>query len=174
MNPPAHLRWCDGRVKYLSFKLNFPFFMPSRLPWVPGIRQAARADRTSEPFFLYPLAASSRFRPLSLYPLADKGLGPVLGPLSLYPLAISALSYIPFGRFGPICRHFGPYRSTLWPTAPVGGPYRATLWPIRHLATYPLADSGRFFVISALIALPCDRLRLLGAPIALPFGRFGT
>ena len=69
--------------------------------------------------------------------MADKGLGPVLGPLSLYPLAISALSYVPFGRFGPICRHFGPYRSTLWPTASVGGPYRSTLWPSRRLATYP-------------------------------------
>mgnify|MGYP003714532931 CR=1 FL=1 len=77
------------------------------------------------------------FRPLSLYPLADKGLGPVWVPLSLYPLAISALSYVPFSRLGPICRRFGPYRSTLWPTAPVGGPYRSTLWPFRRLATYP-------------------------------------
>ena len=55
-----------------SFKLSF--FMPSRLPWVPGIRRAARADRTSKPLFLYPLADSGRF------------------------IAISALIDVPFGR----------------------------------------------------------------------------
>ena len=118
-----------------SFKLPFFYALPpplgSRNPpgrtlcfrfWAEG--RGIRAD-------------SSRLRPLLMYPLADKGLGPVLGPLSLYPLAISALSYVPFGRFGPICCHFGPYRSTLWPTASVGGPYRSTLWPFRRLATYP-------------------------------------
>ena len=63
-------------------------------------------------------------RPLSLYPLADKGLGPV------------------------------------------GGPCRSTLWPTRRLATYPLADSCRFIIISALIALPCGQLPLLG-PLSL-------
>ena len=96
------------------------------------------------------------FRPLSLYPLGDKGLGPAWVPyrstlwpfrrLSLYPLAdsgrlvaISALIALPFGRFGA-------YRYTLW-----------SIWVdllrFRPLSLYPLADS---------------------ALIALPFGNFGA
>ena len=49
---------------------------------------------------------------------------------------------------------------------PVRGPCRSTLWPIRRLATYRLADSGPFVVISALIALPFGQLPLLG-PLSL-------
>ena len=90
------------------------------------------------------------------------------------------LGRAPWGRFG------GPYRCTLWPIradsspwrplslypladkglGPVGGPCRSTLWPIRRLATYPLADSCRFIIISAPIALPCGKLPLLG-PLSL-------
>ena len=90
---------------------------------------------------------------------------------------LGALIDVPSGRFGPIRDHVGPYRSTLWPisgSALFWGPCRSTLWPFRRLATYPLADSVRFVIISALIALPSGRLRLLGALIALPFGRLGA
>ena len=119
-----------------SNRFNFPFLLcpPASLgsPESAGPRALVR---NGGPYSstLWPIRAdSSRFRPLSLYPLADKGLGPV------------------------------------------GGPYRSTLWPLRRLATYPLADSGRFVVISALIALPCGRLPLLGALIALPLSCFGA
>ena len=63
-----------------------------------------------------------------------------MGPLSLYPLVVSALIALPTGRFGPICCHFDPYRSALW--------------PFRRLSLYPLVDLGRFVPISVLIALP--------------------
>ena len=73
------------------------------------------------PSTLWPIRAdSSRWRPLSLYPLADKGLGPV----------------------------GGPYRSTLWPFRRLATypsyPYRVvppcprTLSKFSGLATYPL------------------------------------
>ena len=45
------------------------------------------------------------------------------------------------------------------------------------LSTYPLADSGRFIVVSALIALPFGRFSassLLGTLIHVTFGRFGA
>ena len=74
LNPPAHLRWCDGRVRRLkSFKLPF-FNMRLALPWVRASRRAERAGPSWGPLSLYPLADSGRFD------------------------AISALVALPFGR----------------------------------------------------------------------------
>ena len=67
-----------------SFK-TFLFFMPSRLPWVPRIRRAEQAPHGWGPLLMYRLADSGPFRSLSLYPLADKGLGPVGDP---YPCTL--------------------------------------------------------------------------------------
>ena len=92
-------------------------------PWVRAFRRAGHSGRGWGPYrrTLWPIwAASSPLRPLSLYPLADKGLGPV----------------------------GGPYRSTLWPFRRLATypsyPYRVvppcprTLSKFSGLATYPL------------------------------------
>ena len=109
------------------------------------------------------------FRPLSLYPLADKGLGPVWGPypytlwsfrcLSLYPLAdscrfvaISALIALPFG-------HFCAYRSTLWSIW-------AELLPFWPLSLYPLAISALSYV--PFVSVPCE------APCCPTFSKFSS
>ena len=119
----------------------------------------------------------NRFNSLPFFLGRPPPLGARIPPGRPPSAHLEALIDVPSGRFGPIRDRVGPYRSTLWPTrgsALFWGPCRSTLWPFRRLATYPLADSVRFIVISALIALPSGRLRLLGALIALPFGCFGA
>ena len=98
LNPPAHLRWCDGRVKRRSFKLNFPFFMPSCHHWVRAIRRAERSRPSWGPLLLYLPAENIQHRPLLMYPLTDFSTRPTGGPLLLYPLAKKALIPLPPGR----------------------------------------------------------------------------
>ena len=80
---------------------------------------------------------------------------------------LGALVHVPSGQFGPIYCNVGPCRSTLWP---IRG--SALLGP---LSLYPLADSGRFVAISALLPLPSGRFNnfsRLGVLIPIPSRRF--
>ena len=115
-------------------------------------------------YTLWPIRADLfPFRPLSLYPLAICGhcalYRSTLWPfrrLSLYPLAISALIALPSGRFGPICCHFGPYRSILW-----------SIWlPCRPLPLYPLPISALGYV--PFVSVPC------WAPCCRTFFKFSS
>ena len=98
INPPAHLWWCIGRVGWLSFKLNFPFFMPSCHHWVRAIRRAEHPRPSWGPLLLYLPAENIQHRPLLMYPLTDFSTRPTGGPLSLYLLAEKTLVAVPSGR----------------------------------------------------------------------------
>ena len=108
--------------------LNFPFLCAS-----PALGSAHPAGLgVLVPFggpcpsTLWPIRADLlQCRPLSLYPSADKRLGPV-----------GLLIALPSGRFGPISCHFGPCPSTLWPFRQffaVGGPCPSTVKPFQQL-----------------------------------------
>ena len=94
-------------------------------------------------------------------------LAPRIPPGRAGPSHLGALVHVPSGHFEPICCNVGPCRSTLWP---IRG--SALLGP---LSLYPLADSGRFVAISALVPLPSgrfDKFSRLGALGPLPSSRF--
>ena len=60
------------------------------------------------------LDASKSFKPSVFYALLPP-LGPRNPPGRAPWARLGTLVPLPSGRFGPIRRHFGPYRSTLWP-----------------------------------------------------------
>ena len=98
--------------------------MPSCHLWVPGIRRAGLPSAPKRAEGRGTRADSSSFRPLSLYPLADKGLGPVGDP---YPCTLW-----PFRRLAT------------YPSYPnrVGHPCPRTSSKFLSLATYPLGLGG--------------------------------
>ena len=100
-------------------------------------------------------------------------LGPRNPPGRARVAVLGALIPLPSSRFGPIRRHFGPYRSTLWPIR--GSALLGVLIDVPSGRFGPIrADSSSFW---ALNDVPFGRFSAssqLRTLIHVPFGRFGA